>query len=249
MNKSKTTPAKEALIQWFQDRRGKVGYSQADRLGPLRYDCSSAVYFALLAAGFLPKGTVIGNTDSLYRDLPRHGWQKLTPLAGRYQVQRGDIFLWGVAGASSGHAGHTGVFLNEQDQMIHCTCGWDGQRCSVATITVDDHDTIWRASGQPPVTVFRFKGGTPPPSLAPSGPLIPYQGRFVTAISLPVSADTDPASPAVAHYPVGGVIWFDSYCAANGYLWISYLAVSGLRRYVAIGPDDGDPKTVWGSGF
>ena len=247
----RTSPAIETLIQWFETRRGRVRYSQGARLGPDSYDCSSAVYFALIAAGLLPQGTAIGNTDSLYGDLEGNGWRKLVAQGGQYQVQRGDIFIWGTRGASGGDAGHTGVFTAANDQMIHCTCGWDGRTCSVNTITVDDHDTIWRASGSPAVTVYRYGGSESPPNPPPAPPnqRYPYRGRFVPDRLLPVSGDTDPASPALAQYQPGASIYFDSYVMANGYVWISYLAVSGYRRYVAIGPDDGDPATVWGHGF
>ncbi|NST93757.1 SH3 domain-containing protein, partial [Enterococcus faecalis] len=44
-------------------------------------------------------------------------------------------------------------------------------------------------------------------------------------------------------------IGYDSYIFENGYAWISYIAGSGLRRYVAVGPDDGRTDTVWGKGF
>lgn len=57
----------EAVINWFRARQGRVTYSMTNRLGPNSYDCSSAVYFALIEAGFLPGGTSIGNTESLYR--------------------------------------------------------------------------------------------------------------------------------------------------------------------------------------
>ena len=56
----------ENMIKWFKDREGKVTYSMNSRLGPNSYDCSSAVYFSLIAGGFLPSGTGIGNTDSLF---------------------------------------------------------------------------------------------------------------------------------------------------------------------------------------
>lgn len=239
----------EVLINWFQQRRGRVCYSQAARLGPNSYDCSSAVYFGLIEAGLLAKGSFIGNTDTLYGDLEKNGWRKLTAVNGHYQVQRGDIFIWGIRGASGGDAGHTGVFLDARDQMIHCTCGWDGRRCSVNTITVDDHDTIWRASGRPAVTVYRYGGGAVVPPEKPTG-LQPRRGTFTPSITLPVSADTDPDSPALAYYSPGAKIYYDSYIAENGYVWISYVAVmSGLRRFVAVGPDDGNVGTVWGEGF
>ena len=91
----------DALINWFMARKGRVTYSMTYRNGPSSYDCSSAVYLALIEAGFLPKGSWVGNTDSLYGDLERNGWEKLPLDAnGNADTRRGDIFLWGKRGAS-----------------------------------------------------------------------------------------------------------------------------------------------------
>lgn len=110
----------DALINWFQVRKGKVTYSMSRRNGPNSYDCSSAVYYALIEAGFLPKGTAIGNTESLYRLE-----SKLLIPINRAEAKRGGIFVAGVKGASSGAYGHTGVFTNNST-IIHCNGGDNG---------------------------------------------------------------------------------------------------------------------------
>ena len=56
----------DVMIQWFRDRLGKVTYSMDYRNGPHSYDCSSAVYSALIKAGFLPPNTWLGNTETLF---------------------------------------------------------------------------------------------------------------------------------------------------------------------------------------
>lgn len=109
---------RETVIQWFNQRVGKVAYSQGARLGPNSFDCSSAVHFALIAGGFIPPGTFIGNTDSLFGTLEAHGWNQVA----RNQVVRGDVFIWGVRGRSGGNAGHTGVFV-ENGWVIDCHGG------------------------------------------------------------------------------------------------------------------------------
>lgn len=57
--------SKESMIQWMQNRLGKVTYSMTHRLGPNSYDCSSAVFLAMIAGGFLPSGSM-GNTETLF---------------------------------------------------------------------------------------------------------------------------------------------------------------------------------------
>ena len=107
----------ENMIKWFKDREGKVTYSMNSRLGPNSYDCSSAVYFSLIAGGFLSSGTGIGNTDSLFA---LEG--KLLTSITRSEVKRGDIFVAGYKGNSGGSDGHTGVFVDSTN-IIHCTLG------------------------------------------------------------------------------------------------------------------------------
>lgn len=105
---------KEKMIQWFQDRRGKVTYSMTNRMGPNSYDCSSSVFFGLIAGGFLKQGTM-GNTETLFS----YEGTLLTEIS-RSEVQRGDIFISGTKGTSSGSGGHTGVFLSNTE-FIHCS--------------------------------------------------------------------------------------------------------------------------------
>lgn len=110
------------MIQWFKDREGKVSYSQDGRLGPNSYDCSSAVYFALIAGGFIPEGSM-GWTGSLHDTT-------LPPIAkkiSRSECCRGDIFLskyWA-------NDGHTGVFL-DNSTIIHCNAYDNNIRTTVA---------------------------------------------------------------------------------------------------------------------
>ncbi|WP_207871924.1 hypothetical protein DOK78_002554 [Enterococcus sp. DIV2402] len=124
------------MIQWFKDREGKVTYSMTNRLGPNSYDCSSAVYLSLIAGGFLPSGTGIGNTDSLYS---LEG-TLLTPIS-RSQVKRGDIFVAGVKGGSGGSGGHTGVFLDNAT-IIHCTSPKNGIATTPATGWMGDYSGL-----------------------------------------------------------------------------------------------------------
>lgn len=140
----------ERLLQWFQDREGRVHYSMAQRNGQLdaagypQFDCSSAVYYALINAGFLPAGHRIGNTDSLFGDLEKAGWSRVA------SPQRGDIFIWGVRGASSGAAGHTGAFKDAAN-IIHCAYGYNG-------IHSDNHAWLRGINGNPTVTYYRYTG-------------------------------------------------------------------------------------------
>ncbi|WP_282956924.1 peptidoglycan amidohydrolase family protein, partial [Enterococcus quebecensis] len=146
----------ETMIKWMKDREGKVTYSMINRLGPNSYDCSSAVYFSLRASGFLPDGSM-GNTDTLFGDLERNNWKQIEMTNGVFEVQRGDVFIWGTRGASGGEYGHTGIFVDSKANIIHCNFGYNG-------ITTNPHNNIWNANSQPPITVYRPAISTPKPT-------------------------------------------------------------------------------------
>ena len=104
----------------------------------------------------LPANTTIGNTDSLFGSLERAGWTQVRAEAsGNIPARRGDVFIWGIRGASSGASGHTGFFCDDSDNIIHCNYGYNG-------ITVNPHDVIWGYNGRPAVTIYR------PPAEMPS---------------------------------------------------------------------------------
>lgn len=144
-------------IQWYLDRTGKVFYSMIYRLGQIvggrpNFDCSSAQYYSLIEGGYLPVGTRIGNTDTLFNDLERNGWVQLKPNAqGNYDTQRNDVALWGVRGASTGAAGHTMRYLNAND-VTHCSGGYNG-------IHTDNYDQLRSWNDNPVQTFYRYVGG------------------------------------------------------------------------------------------
>lgn len=117
----------ENMIKWMTDREGKVTYSMERRLGPKSYDCSSAVFLAMIAGGFLPVGSM-GNTETLFA----MSGTKLKKIS-RSEVKRGDIFVAGTPGQSNGSGGHTGIFLSNKS-FIHCSYYWNG-------IHTDSHDS------------------------------------------------------------------------------------------------------------
>ncbi|MTD42453.1 holin [Erwinia sp. CPCC 100877] len=146
-------------LDWMRQRKGVVRYSMDHRLGPYSYDCSSSVYNALITGGFLPTNTSIGNTETLFNDLERNEWELVQPVNGNYPAKKGDVFIWGKRGYTLGAAGHTGLFIDDNDNIIHCNAGHDG-------ISVNNHDVIWSYNGCPAITIYRYaaNNGTDKPS-------------------------------------------------------------------------------------
>lgn len=129
----------DAMIRWYEDRLGKVTYSMENRYGPSSYDCSSSCYYALVAGGFLPSGSM-GNTETLFGDLENAGWGTTA------SPKRGDVFIWGVRGASGGAYGHTGVFYDET-RIIHCNGSANG-------ISIDNYYPYLSGSGSPQSVIY-----------------------------------------------------------------------------------------------
>ena len=141
----------DKVIEWFQQRQGKVSYSMVNRNGWASYDCSSSIYHALIYAGILPAGFRIGNTETEFVDLPKFGFQRIEADANGYiPTRRGDIFIWGKQGYTNGAGGHTGIYL-DSDNIIHCSYGYNG-------IHTDNHDWLAGINGVQDLTIFRYTG-------------------------------------------------------------------------------------------
>lgn len=164
----------DKAIQWFQERQGRVSYSMANRNGPNSYDCSSAIYHALIYAGIIPQGFRIGNTETEFIDLPKFGFQRIEADAnGFIPTQRGDIFIWGKQGYTNGAGGHTGVYL-DNDNIIHCSYGYNG-------IHTDNHDWLAGINGVQYLTIFRYTGK---PQNAPAPAPAPYIEKIDDVINI-----------------------------------------------------------------
>ncbi|HEL1728871.1 TPA: glucosaminidase domain-containing protein [Streptococcus suis] len=124
----------ETSIRWMSDRVGKVTYSMDYRNGPNSYDCSSAVYHALMAGGAISAGWAV-NTEYMHDWLIRNGYV-LVAENKPFNAQRHDVFIWGKRGYSSGEGGHTGIFVDNVN-IIHCNFKRNG-------ITIDDYNKVSR---------------------------------------------------------------------------------------------------------
>lgn len=138
----------QQAIAWMEARRGKVTYSMDYRNGPNSYDCSSSVYFALMSAGAISAGWAV-NTEYMHDWLIKNGF-KLIAENSVFAAQRGDIFIWGRRGQSSGAGGHTGIFV-DSNNIIHCNDARNG-------ITIDNYLATARASGNRYYYIYRPSG-------------------------------------------------------------------------------------------
>lgn len=136
----------ENAIAWMNARKGRVSYSMEYRDGEDSYDCSSAIYYALRSGGAVSAGWAV-NTEYEHDWLIKNGYELISENQP-WDAKRGDIFIWGRRGYSSGAGGHTGMFV-DSDNIIHCNYARNG-------ITVNDHDDIWYSAGQPYFYAYRL---------------------------------------------------------------------------------------------
>lgn len=209
----------ENMLAYAKSQHRKVGYSMAypKRLGPSYLDCSSFVYYALIAGGFLPQTAIIGNTETLYK-------LKGTVLQEIYsyeQIKPGDIFISGIEGRSAGASGHTGIFL-KKGQIIHCnavngTVSINGEANFLRYFLACKRSNYERYFRPIVKSTSKHKHGT----------------ALVKASTNVRSAPSTQAD-IVAIYQKGQKINYDQILIANGYHWLSYIGnTSGKRRYVA----------------
>lgn len=211
----------EKMLAYAKSKHRKVGYSMAypQRLGPAYLDCSSFVYYALIAGGFLPQATDIGNTETLYK-------LKGTVLKEIYsyeQIRAGDIFIRGIEGRSAGASGHTGIFL-EKGKIIHCNA-------VNGTVSINGEENFLRyflsCKRSNYERYFR-------PVIKNQSPQKHKTGIAKVHASTYVRSAPSTQAAIVASYHKGDKINYDSIVIANGYHWLSYIGnTSGQRRYVA----------------
>lgn len=215
---------REKMIDFALSKVGRVGYSMAypARLGPKFYDCSSFVYYALISGGFLPKGSLIGNTESLYK-LKGKVFEEIYSYE---DVRRGDIFIRGIEGRSAGAGGHTGIFL-AKDKIIHCSYRANG-------VSIQDMATglgfVLDRKRSARERYFR------PLANMPRGErIIDKIGMAIIRVATNVRAAPSVYAPIVVVYYPGAKVYYDRLVEAEGYLRASYIgSVSGKRRYVAL---------------
>lgn len=88
---------------------------------------------------------------------------------------------------------------------------------------------------------------TPPPTDA--GVMKPTKGTArVVVDKLNVRNEPSTTAAISAQYERGQTFNYDGFIVANGFVWLSYVSFSGVRRYVAEGPNDGNSANVYVAG-
>ena len=226
-------------LKWFDNHhrsKGNYPYSMIRRYGNPGFDCSSAVFYALRAGGFLPTSIPIGNTETLFQ-LANKGYFK--EIYSYDEVQKGDIFIRGGEGTSAGAGGHTGMFY-KKDGIIHSNYSNNGISCNDKGSYIDYFLDRKRSSNE---RYFRPIWSNGKKVSSKSEPKKETKTSYkkiknekwhgVTQATCNVRSYPSTKAPIVAQYKPQQTINYDSVYEGDGYRWISYIGNSGKRRYVA----------------
>lgn len=232
-------------LKWFDDRhrkkKGSPSYSMINRYLNPNLDCSSAVFYALIAGGFLPKDIAIGTTEDLFKLVHKGYFEEVYNYK---DVQVGDIFIRGGEGTSWGANGHTGLFY-KKDGIVHCNYYNNGisynDLNSYLTYYIDrvrsSNERYFRPKAlvKKPITPSKKPSNNKPVLISKK------QGRCIIHVATNVRSYPSTSSQIVAVYRPNQSLNYDSIYKHNGYYWVSYIAYSGKRRYVAYSRVGGSP--------
>ncbi|MDY3006271.1 SH3 domain-containing protein [Anaerococcus porci] len=249
---SKIETAVKYMINVANDNRH--GYSQYNRWGSLNtwsdYDCSSLVISAYQYAGVPVKSKGATYTGNMYNVFLKCGFKDVTNQVNLYNangMKRGDVLL--------NHKYHTAMYIGNYqtaEASIDERGGIVGRQTGDQT---GGEILVRRYRNYPWNCVLRYVGNdklevsSPKPKIKQSSSndkkFIKNENWYgVTQAICNVRADASTNSAIVAQYGKGERINYDSVYEGDGYRWISYIAWSGARRYVAYRKLSGD-TTPW----
>ena len=133
---------------------GKISYSMYGS----RYctdgtcDCSGFVYRMLREGGGSNFG-YIPSTETLHSYLIQNGFTLIAENKS-WNMQKGDVVIWGKKGYSWGANGHTGICIDNQN-WLECTA-WKNLGC-----TIQNHDNRLAMNSYPYWYVYRLKNQAP----------------------------------------------------------------------------------------
>lgn len=234
----------KAINYMYQLKNRGITYSMnGSRIGTDgTADCSGAVYISLVKGGAKPHSYPV-NTESEHAWLIANGFE-LIAFNKSWNMQRGDVLIFGLKGQSAGAGGHTAIAV-DHNNVIHCNYAHNG-------VTVNPESTMPYSMG---FYVYRYKGATQQstqqakPQPQPTGiNWIAEKWHFVT--NTPIYLRTAPSTKAsqIALLPTGTYVKYDAYCYKDGYVWLRQPRADGTYGYLASGECVGNRRTsYWGS--
>ncbi len=233
----------KAIDYMYQLKNRGITYSMSgSRIGTDgTADCSGAVYISLVKGGAKPHSYPV-NTESEHAWLIANGFE-LIAFNKSWNMQRGDVLIFGLKGQSAGAGGHTAIAV-DHNNVIHCNYAHNG-------VTVNPETTMPYNMGW---YVYRYKGTKPnpqpqtKPQPQPTGiNWIKEEWRFTLNERIKLRTAPNTSATIIAELQPGDVVKYDAYCYSGGYVWIRQKRGNGYG-YLATGQCVGNKRTsYWGS--
>ncbi|WP_347906723.1 peptidoglycan amidohydrolase family protein [Enterococcus cecorum] len=230
-----------AIDYMYQLKKRGITYSMSgSRIGTDgTADCSGAVYISLVKGGAKPHSYPV-NTESEHAWLIANGFE-LIAFNKSWNMQRGDVLIFGIKGQSAGAGGHTAIAV-DHNNVIHCNYAHNG-------VSVNPETTMPYSMGW---YVYRYKGATQQPTQQskPSTTGINWikeEWRFTLSERIKLRTAPNTSATIIAELQPGDVVKYDAYCYSGGYVWIRQPRGNGYG-YLATGECVGNKRTsYWGS--
>ena len=234
----------KAIDYMYQLKNRGITYSMSgSRIGTDgTADCSGAVYISLVKGGAKPHSYPV-NTESEHAWLIANGFD-LIAFNKSWNMQRGDVLIFGLKGQSAGAGGHTAIAV-DHNNVIHCNYAHNG-------VTVNSETTMPYSMGW---YVYRYKGAKPNSQPQPQAKPQPtgiswisekWHFKLAENINLRTAPNTN--ASIIAKLGAGSVVNYDAYAYADGYVWLRQPRKDGTYGYLASGECVGNRRTsYWGS--
>ena len=230
-----------AIDYMYQLKNRGITYSMSgSRIGTDgTADCSGAVYISLVKGGAKPHSYPV-NTESEHAWLIANGFE-LIAFNKSWNMQRGDVLIFGIKGQSAGAGGHTAIAV-DHNNVIHCNYAHNG-------VSVNPETTMPYSMGW---YVYRYKGATQQPTQQskPSTTGINWikeEWRFTLSERIKLRTAPNTSATIIAELQPGDVVKYDAYCYSGGYVWIRQKRGNSYG-YLATGECVGNKRTsYWGS--
>lgn len=233
----------KAIDYMYQLKNRGITYSMSgSRIGTDgTADCSGAVYISLVNGG-ATKYSYPVNTESEHAWLIANGFE-LIAFNKSWNMQRGDVLIFGLKGQSAGAGGHTAIAV-DHNNVIHCNYAHNG-------VSVNSETTMPYSMG---FYVYRYKGAKPTsqpqakPQPQPTGiHWIKEEWRFTLSERIKLRTAPNTSATIIAELQPGDVVKYDAYCYSGGYVWIRQKRGNSYG-YLATGQCVGNKRTsYWGS--
>lgn len=235
-----------AIDYMYQLKNRGITYSMSgSRIGTDgTADCSGAVYISLVKGGAKPYSYPV-NTESEHAWLIANGFD-LIAFNKSWNMQRGDVLIFGLKGQSAGAGGHTAIAV-DHNNVIHCNYTHNG-------VTINPETTMPYNMGWYVYRLDQQASTSQPkpnnqPQPQPTGiHWISEKWHFTTGTPIYLRTAPDVKAPEIALLGTGSYVKYDAYGYKDGYVWLRQPRANGTYGYLASGECVGNKRTsYWGS--